>query len=513
MEEIDLEKEKKKNTRLAIVVSGVALAGAMIVYLIFFTIMFLSPFSLFKFFPIPSISINAIALNPEASGLNERLFIFSKELNLTGADFKAQPSEKTMMRLFDGQTLSKPLQIKPFHSIAQADNKLYFFDKGFYRVFDTEGSAFDEKNWEEFKNPAIGDNPKGAISSDGIWVLSEKADVVSLKLLKGERLKEIFLPLGNKPHVYSAKLLWFNNELYLFWKDKNTLFATRYNGNKWSPVESIGTAISYHILSHKDRLLLFTRTDDFKIFLWSFTEGLGWSEPEDISINEFFIDFHPAVFNERTVVLTQGLFSKKLFTVGEDRIEGRTLESPFKFIYLISLFTLIPVFIFFLIILILSLILRKYKLRHWKEDSREVEFASLLRRFLAKTIDSGIISLPMGLYLGFRALDKGSSIDNPFWILKIVFLFLLLYLIGGYLYHCLLEGLWGRTIGKRLCGIMVLKDDFTRCTLGRAFLRNLIRIIDNLFYYFVGVITITATLKWQRLGDMAGGTVVVRQRK
>ncbi len=65
-------------------------------------------------------------------------------------------------------------------------------------------------------------------------------------------------------------------------------------------------------------------------------------------------------------------------------------------------------------------------------------------------------------------------------------------------------------MGKWICGIMVLRDDFTRCSLGWAFLRNLIRIVDAMFYYFVALICIGATLKWQRLGDLAAGTVVVR---
>jgi uncharacterized RDD family membrane protein YckC len=86
-------------------------------------------------------------------------------------------------------------------------------------------------------------------------------------------------------------------------------------------------------------------------------------------------------------------------------------------------------------------------------------------------------------------------------------------IVGSFLYHSLLEGLWGKTIGKKLCGIVVLKDDFTKCTIGRAFLRNAMRIVDSLSYYLVAAVTIAATMKWQRLGDLVASTVVVRDKR
>ena len=40
-----------------------------------------------------------------------------------------------------------------------------------------------------------------------------------------------------------------------------------------------------------------------------------------------------------------------------------------------------------------------------------------------------------------------------------------------------------------------------------------LRLVDNFFYYLVGVVSLTGTLKWQRLGDVVAGTVVVREKK
>ena len=88
-----------------------------------------------------------------------------------------------------------------------------------------------------------------------------------------------------------------------------------------------------------------------------------------------------------------------------------------------------------------------------------------------------------------------------------------LFFIGGYLYHSLLEGLFGQTLGKKLCGIRVLKADFTPCGLSAGFLRNLLRIVDAFFYYLVAAISLAGTFKWQRLGDLVAETVVVRDTK
>jgi uncharacterized RDD family membrane protein YckC len=80
-------------------------------------------------------------------------------------------------------------------------------------------------------------------------------------------------------------------------------------------------------------------------------------------------------------------------------------------------------------------------------------------------------------------------------------------------YFLLLEGLWdGYTLGKKLMGIKVVKEDGSECGLGASILRNLLRIIDYLpFYYLLGFIVMAMSDKRQRVGDRAAGTVVVRE--
>ncbi len=151
-------------------------------------------------------------------------------------------------------------------------------------------------------------------------------------------------------------------------------------------------------------------------------------------------------------------------------------------------------------------------MRTWRVDSKEIEFASLFRRFIAKSLDSIIIMIPafIPLYLGLR---DDLFLENPFKLVSLIFYILGAMLLSSLLYHSLMEGIWGKTIGKKICGIIVLKEDFKKCSLGMGFLRNIMRIVDSFFYYLVGIIAITGTLKWQRLGDLVAGTVVVKDKR
>jgi uncharacterized RDD family membrane protein YckC len=69
----------------------------------------------------------------------------------------------------------------------------------------------------------------------------------------------------------------------------------------------------------------------------------------------------------------------------------------------------------------------------------------------------------------------------------------------------------GRTWGKRIMRIRVVRDDGSRLGVGDSVTRNLLRTADMLpGSYAVGMLCILFTARNKRLGDMAAGTVVVR---
>lgn len=72
----------------------------------------------------------------------------------------------------------------------------------------------------------------------------------------------------------------------------------------------------------------------------------------------------------------------------------------------------------------------------------------------------------------------------------------------------------GRTPGKRLAGLRVVKADGRPVDFRASTVRNLLRVIDILpSAYLVAIVTVFLTKKNQRLGDLAAGTLVMRETK
>ena len=68
----------------------------------------------------------------------------------------------------------------------------------------------------------------------------------------------------------------------------------------------------------------------------------------------------------------------------------------------------------------------------------------------------------------------------------------------------------GQTIGKRLFSIKVVHDDLTPIRFSASLTRNLLRAADFMpFFYVFGMIAAVFSGKFQRLGDLAAGTVVI----
>jgi uncharacterized RDD family membrane protein YckC len=79
-------------------------------------------------------------------------------------------------------------------------------------------------------------------------------------------------------------------------------------------------------------------------------------------------------------------------------------------------------------------------------------------------------------------------------------------------YFWLSESLWsGQTIGKKAFRLRAVGDRGEPLTFAQAGIRNIVRIVDFLPYaYGVGLIVLFANGKGKRLGDLAAGTIVVK---
>jgi uncharacterized RDD family membrane protein YckC len=139
--------------------------------------------------------------------------------------------------------------------------------------------------------------------------------------------------------------------------------------------------------------------------------------------------------------------------------------------------------------------------------SIEQNVAGIGERILAFIVDLAIIVVYMVfasiLMAGMRS-DSGSE--------------MMYYLILGlpsFLYYLLWETFWdGRTPGKALLQIRVVRKDGTRPQFSNYLVRWLLRIIDiSLTSGGVAVVTILLNGKGQRLGDIAAGTTVISERR
>ncbi len=89
------------------------------------------------------------------------------------------------------------------------------------------------------------------------------------------------------------------------------------------------------------------------------------------------------------------------------------------------------------------------------------------------------------------------------------------YFVTDYLYSFLFEWLWrGRTPGKRVLKLKVIKLGGYPIGFFDAFLRNLLRIADALpLAYGLGLVSALSTRRMQRLGDLVAGTFVVHEER
>jgi len=146
----------------------------------------------------------------------------------------------------------------------------------------------------------------------------------------------------------------------------------------------------------------------------------------------------------------------------------------------------------------------------------EVTLAGLGSRTGACFVDSLIISAALVVLLiavsMLGAFAEPTSNDLYILILGFGALASLVLLIGYFLLFESLNG--GRTPGKAAFGIRVMKMDGSPLGFGAVAIRNLVRLVDFLpAFYAVGLIAIVTSRNNQRIGDLAAGTVVIRDRK
>jgi uncharacterized RDD family membrane protein YckC len=151
--------------------------------------------------------------------------------------------------------------------------------------------------------------------------------------------------------------------------------------------------------------------------------------------------------------------------------------------------------------------------RRARERTSSMENAGVPLRFVAVLLDAVIVFFPAGLIIGLLSgggyTETGNGYANAGINVGGNAMWLLLALGLGYYVFC--EAATGATLGKRMVGIHVIGEDGEHLTFGASLVRNLLRLVDCLFFYLVGGIFALTSPHGQRLGDRAAHTLVVRR--
>lgn len=151
------------------------------------------------------------------------------------------------------------------------------------------------------------------------------------------------------------------------------------------------------------------------------------------------------------------------------------------------------------------------------------ELAGIGSRFLAVTIDlliqiAILVALVLGLaWMGFSAGSKPLHLAGAekfvYNVVMGVFVFVVFMIFFGY--FILFEALWnGRTPGKKALGLRVVRDGGYPVDFTASLVRNLIRVGEMIFgYYAISAVAAVFSPENKRLGDMAAGTIVVREAR
>ena len=131
----------------------------------------------------------------------------------------------------------------------------------------------------------------------------------------------------------------------------------------------------------------------------------------------------------------------------------------------------------------------------------EARVVGPVARFIAASVDIAIRGT--FLFIGLLASIPFGELGFGFWFI--------IWFVIEWFYPVLFEVFWrGQTPGKRMLGISVIHDDLTPVTFGSSLVRNLLRTVDFLpMMYLTGLIAMLCNQRFQRLGDLAAGTLVI----
>jgi uncharacterized RDD family membrane protein YckC len=138
----------------------------------------------------------------------------------------------------------------------------------------------------------------------------------------------------------------------------------------------------------------------------------------------------------------------------------------------------------------------------------ELTLAGVGSRFAAALVD---VAIQIALLIVIAAVGFGVFAPTGVGVAAVTILSFLVFAAYDILFEVFASG---RTPGKRLNGLRVVRTDGSPVGFFTSAVRNVLRLVDLLpGMYFAGIVSILVTRRNQRLGDLAAGTLVVRERR
>lgn len=149
-------------------------------------------------------------------------------------------------------------------------------------------------------------------------------------------------------------------------------------------------------------------------------------------------------------------------------------------------------------------------------DNIEIEYrlagagsriAAAFLDFLIQSIVMLLVILTAFFIILGGNLSNISSLDNIAWFSSIIMILIFFIFYGYFILTEILMN--GQTIGKKLLGLRVIRENGAPISLVQSLIRNILKLSVDLTG--IGVIMIMFSKKCKRIGDMASSTIVIAE--
>ncbi len=437
----------------------------------------------------------------------------------------------------------KPVKYKGFNRIWEElvsdENGLWLISKDAAAILTIDGEYreyISEKNIANINNSFILNGRPAIVNyNKGMFIIKRFGD-------NGwERINEFEIINPDRPDYcpkcLTIKVLNINEQLHLFTEIDDTIYYREGfpKGeeddikNNWEKVAVVKD--DWHIVNIAGKLAIFYwETNGFRsVFTGLIREGDKWSKFFSVDTKNVF-GFYYSVIGSNA--LKEPLFFYIHFPAEIKIVKASEIgrESSKKFSFFKSMFPkylfpgffvfiqLIPYILQIVLALILTIMMKKYRVSNYNYGSKSAHFATIWKRAWSQIIDIIIYLIPllaiMGEYIS-KTFFSGEFPDSLefFKDVLLVFLYSSIWSVIYLLLFSYTEGKYGYTPGKWLLRIKVVGEDLLVCGFKRAFVRNLLKLVDGFFSFLVGILLAALSEKWQRLGDMAAHTIVINVKK